>query len=76
MYSLGSVGSVGSWFFISATSSVRKSFAVMVALLSVAAELELLVLLVLSPIAALGFANALATLAAEFATCGPLVTIC
>ena len=31
MYSLGSVFAVGSWFCISVTSSVRKSFAEMVA---------------------------------------------
>ena len=31
MYSLGSVVAVGSWFFISVTSSSRKSFAVIAA---------------------------------------------
>jgi uncharacterized protein YfaQ (DUF2300 family) len=31
MYSLGSVFAVGSWFFISVTSNVRKSLAEMVA---------------------------------------------
>jgi hypothetical protein len=58
MYSLGSVFAVGSWFFISVTSKVRKSLAEMVA-----EELsELLVLLV--PLVAvdglaMGFAPAL-----------------
>jgi len=42
MYSLGSTFAVGSWFFISVTSKVRKSFAEMVAE-SVLALLELLV---------------------------------
>ena len=41
MYSLGSVSAVGSWFFISVTSRVRKSLAEMVA----ESPLELLVLL-------------------------------
>jgi hypothetical protein len=38
MYALGSVSAVGSWFFISATSKVRKSFAVMLASLSAALD--------------------------------------
>jgi hypothetical protein len=81
MYALGSVGCVGSWFFISATSRVRKSFAVIVEL-SVDAEdaaVLLAVLLVDAPEAAvddvLGLASAPATLAAA-ADCCVLFTIC
>ena len=46
MYSLGSVCAVGSWFCISVTSKVRKSFAEMVAESPVAAAALLLVPLV------------------------------
>jgi hypothetical protein len=80
MYWLGSVGCVGSWFFISATNRVRKSFAVMVELLASAAAAVVELLLV--PVVpagdddALGLANALATLVAELAICGAPVTIC
>jgi len=78
IYALGSVGCVGSWFFISATSSVRKSLAVIVELLSAVDELELVELPVdaVDAAVALGFANALATALAEFASCGVSVTIC
>jgi hypothetical protein len=71
---------VGSWFFISATSKVRKSFAVIV-VLSADVEVEVeeaapLVLLVDPEDEVLGFASALATLVAELASCGLLVTTC
>jgi hypothetical protein len=52
MYVLGSVGCVGSWFFNSLTSSVRKSLAVMVEV-SLSAELLLAALLPLLPLVAL-----------------------
>jgi hypothetical protein len=48
MYSLGSVVAVGSWFFISVTNNVRKSFAEIVAELA----LELLVPLLAPGVAA------------------------
>jgi hypothetical protein len=73
MYSLGSVGCVGSWFFISATSSVRKSFAVIVASLEEDDVVDVAGVVV---VVALGFASAPATLFAELAICGKLVTIC
>jgi hypothetical protein len=86
MYSVGSVGCVGSWFFISATSNVRKSFAVIVVLPAAAAAAlaaELLALPVLvaplaAPVelaaAALGRASAPATLVAELAIWSELTT--
>jgi hypothetical protein len=76
MYAFGSVGCVGSWFFISATSRVRKSFADMV-VEAVEADDEVL-LSEVPPVvaAALGLVNPLATLLAELAICGALVTIC
>jgi hypothetical protein len=52
MYSLGSVFAVGSWFCISVTNKVRKSFAEMVA----ESLLALLELLVLPAAAAMGLA--------------------
>jgi hypothetical protein len=75
------VGWVGSWFFISATSKVRKSFAVMVELLADAAAALAAAAFAAVPVvgvvaAVLGRANAVATLAAELATCGAPVTIC
>jgi hypothetical protein len=78
MYALGSVGAVGSWFFISATSRVRKSFAVMVELLAAAAAVAavLAAVVVGVVVAVLGRANAVATLAAEFAGGSDPVTIC
>jgi hypothetical protein len=55
MYSLGSVSEVGSWFCISVTSRVRKSFAEMVAELSLESP-EPLVLLVPVVVLAMGVA--------------------
>jgi hypothetical protein len=74
MYAFGSVGWVGSWFFISATSSVRKSFAVMVELS--AAAVAVVVAAAPPPVVTLGFASALATLVAELDICVAPVTIC
>jgi hypothetical protein len=56
MYSLGSVFAVGSWFCISVTSKVRKSFAEIVDELLLA-SLELSALL--DPVAALAIGDAL-----------------
>jgi hypothetical protein len=67
---------VGSWFCISATSKVRKSFAVIVELLADVEAAVLLVLLVELVDEVRGFASAPATLVAELASCGLLVTIC
>jgi hypothetical protein len=75
MYAFGSVGWVGSWFFISATSSVRKSFAVMVEL-SAAAVVAVVVAAAPLPVVTFGFASALATLLAELDICAAPVTIC
>jgi hypothetical protein len=50
MYSLGSVVAVGSWFFISVTSKVRKSLAEMV-------ELSVLLVLLASPVPVVGLAR-------------------
>jgi hypothetical protein len=55
MYSLGSVSAVGSWFFISVTSRVRKSFAETVAE-SLLALLELFELFAPLAAAAMGLA--------------------
>jgi hypothetical protein len=80
MYALGSVGWVGSWFFISATSNVRKSFAVIVEVLADAAAEAADVdgALPVDAVAAdaLGRASALATVVAEFATSVAPVAIC
>jgi hypothetical protein len=75
MYAFGSVGCVGSWFFISATSSVRKSFAVMVELSAVAVVVVGVVVFAVAT-AALGFASAFATLVAELDICVAPVKIC
>jgi hypothetical protein len=81
MYALGSVGAVGSWFFISATSKVRKSLAVMVELLAAAAAAVAAAELDAAPVvgvvaAVLGRANSVATLVAELLACGVPVGIC
>jgi hypothetical protein len=68
----GSVGWVGSWFFISATSRARKSFAVIVASL---ADDAFAVLESVRAVA-LGFDMALATPDAELDIWFELVTIC
>jgi hypothetical protein len=72
MYVFGSVGCVGSWFFISATSSVKKSFAVIVA--AAADDVDEAVEDV--GVVALGFDMALATFAAELDIWVELVNIC
>jgi hypothetical protein len=72
MYAFGSVGCVGSWFFISATKSVRKSFAVIDAVFESVDDEDDGV----DAEASLGFDSALATVVAELDICGELVNIC
>jgi hypothetical protein len=79
MYWAGSVGVVGSWFFISATSSVRKSLAVIVdAPVAAAVEDPVLgvVLAVVLATAALGLVKLLATPNPDFTACCDPLTIC
>jgi hypothetical protein len=76
MYWLGSVGCVGSWFFISATSRVRKSLAVMVEVDELEDELSVLLDEDEDCVdVARGRAREVATLEAESEICCALVGI-